>query len=391
MKQIYIMICAVIMALSSCGDDKTIVGDVLLTAYEFEEPEVTATSASQELTFHLSAKKSYELPDDWYFFQVAEWDESLPVDKWLIKNFGTSTGDDVRDLDWVTIEKVKDGKPPMLRVKLKQNEDARPRAIRIIVGYDKSPSTTYSGQIIIWQKAKADKTPFVVKAKYKGQLYVTNAHLNENEELVYDSQDFKNLMDYLASRNNVETIVKDDEVVNYYDEDDMNAVPALRALQKRIDSGRCVGINGDTYFSRAGNAWEHMDQNALGFCVLYDDDNFSDTRTFKNLMDLNSVYDEHYLRDIGLNDKITSLAVAYKGTASDICAVLTVWEDSNYNFGDNDRTKHRVSFVASVDKPLVSRANLKNIPCINSGNSWNDRISSFSFHFGYYGANLKDY
>lgn len=152
MKQIcVIMICAVMMALSSCGDDKEIVGHNVIGTYEFEEPEVTVTSASQELTFHLSAKISYELPDDWYFFQVAEWDESLPVDKWLIKNFGTSTGDDERDLDWVTIEKVKDGKPPMLRVKLKQNEDVRPRAIRIIVGYDKSPSTTYCGQIIIWQ------------------------------------------------------------------------------------------------------------------------------------------------------------------------------------------------------------------------------------------------
>lgn len=156
MKQICVlMICAVIMALSSCGDEG-IVGYNVIDAYEFEEPEVTVTSASQELTFHLSAKKSYENPNDWHFFQVAEWDESLPSDKWLIKKFGLFNPimDDVLDFDWATIEKVKDGKTPMLRVKLKQNEDARPRAIRIIVGYDKSPRTTYCGQIIIWQKTE---------------------------------------------------------------------------------------------------------------------------------------------------------------------------------------------------------------------------------------------
>ena len=181
MRQISIVLCAVIMALSSCGD-KEIVGHNVEEAYEFEEPEVTATAASQELTFHLSAKYDIELPDDWYFSQVAEWDESLPADKWMIKEFGlfNPITAEVIDHDWVTIEKVKEGKIPVLRVKLKQNDEAKTRGIRIIVGYDKSKGTTYSGQIIIWQKAKTDETAFEVKAKYKGQLYVTNAHLNEN-------------------------------------------------------------------------------------------------------------------------------------------------------------------------------------------------------------------
>ena len=95
--------------------------------------------------------------------------------------------------------------------------------------------------------------------------------------------------------------------------------------------------------------------------------------------------------DIVLNDKVTSLVVAYDGDDDEVCAVLTVWEVIHYNYGDNDRTKHRLSFVASYESPRVMRDNLKNIKCIGSGDSWNDRISSYSFYFGNYARKLKDY
>ena len=97
------------------------------------------------------------------------------------------------------------------------------------------------------------------------------------------------------------------------------------------------------------------------------------------------------MRDIYLNGKVSSLAVAYNGDNAEICAVLTVWEDSYFNFGDYDRTKHRISFIASKATPHISWPSLKKIKCMGSSNSWNDRISSFSFHFGYYGRGLKDY
>lgn len=35
--------------------------------------------------------------------------------------------------------------------------------------------------------------------------------------------------------------------------------------------------------------------------------------------------------------------------------------------------------------------NLKDIKCIGSGDSWNDRISSYSFYFGNYARKFKDY
>jgi hypothetical protein len=124
---------------------------------------------------------------------------------------------------------------------------------------------------------------------------------------------------------------------------------------------------------------------------MFDDSGFDDTYVFKNLKDLNEVADESYMRNIGLNDKVSSLAVSYNGTNPEVCAVLTIWEDSYYNYGDNDRTKHRISIVATKDNPKVSISKLKSVKCINSLSTWNDRISSYSFAFGNYDSHLKDY
>ncbi len=43
------------------------------------------------------------------------------------------------------------------------------------------------------------------------------------------------------------------------------------------------------------------------------------------------------------------------------------------------------------DNRRVSRNNLKNIMCLNSGKNWNDRISSYSFNMGIFNTHLKDY
>ena len=97
------------------------------------------------------------------------------------------------------------------------------------------------------------------------------------------------------------------------------------------------------------------------------------------------------MKGVGLNDKVSSLAVAYYAPLRDYCFVLTVWEDKNYNHGDSDRTKHRISFIANSDNPRTCVGNLKTVPCGNSSKSWNDRISSISMHFGNDGIDLKDY
>lgn len=124
---------------------------------------------------------------------------------------------------------------------------------------------------------------------------------------------------------------------------------------------------------------------------MFDDTNFKDTHIARNINTVHTRDESDYMKNIGLNDKVSSLAVGYFGDAQDMCSVLTVWEDSYFNYGDVDRQKHRISFVADSNNRKVSRNNLKNIMCLNSGKNWNDRISSYSFNMGIFNTHLKDY
>lgn len=75
-------------------------------------------------------------------------------------------------------------------------------------------------------------------------------------------------------------------------------------IELRTDLGR----------TRAKDAFRYLDNKALGYFAVYDDTGFSDTDLFKNLNSLMDAFDSGYMNDYGLNDKISSLAVAYKGT-----------------------------------------------------------------------------
>lgn len=116
---------------------------------------------------------------------------------------------------------------------------------------------------------------------------------------------------------------------------------------------------------------------------LWDDTNYSDTYKDFHISDYYTSIDVGALKDYGLNDKVSSLKIHNKMSSSNLIAIVTVWEDSNFNHGDHDRTKHRMNFYATTSMTVNSFANLKQILCGSSGNNWNDRISSLSFHIGY--------
>lgn len=118
----------------------------------------------------------------------------------------------------------------------------------------------------------------------------------------------------------------------------------------------------------------------LACLELWDDTNFKDTYREFHIKDYYTSHDIRILKDYGLNDKVSSLKIHNKLTNYSLIAIVTVWEDSNFNHGDHDRTKHRMNFYANSNG-IGSYGNLKKIPC--GGSSWNDRISSFSFHIGY--------
>ncbi len=365
--------------------------------YKFFVTDSIISGVSNSVVIKLDTACNY-LPDDWsvhelgfeehFGFRISHHSNNLYYacldEKTKIPN-GMECG-------WLKVEKIMDDGRSALKITVDQNDSGVTRIAEIGIRREMDTKKGYfTGRVVIRQNPKYDTTPFEMKIRYKGEIHSTMAHLDEAGNVVMEDSEFRDFMEYLESQEGIEAVVIDDEIVDYFDNSDVEAKPALAELRTAIDRNMTIELRTDLGRTRAKDAFRYLDNKALGYFAVYDDTGFSDTDLFKNLNSLMDAFDSGYMNDYGLNDKISSLAVAYKGTDPDVCAVLTVWEDSYYNNGDRVRAKHRVSFIASYYTPLLSRSSLKNIKCIGSSNSWNDRISSISFHFGYYNAYLKDY
>lgn len=351
--------------------------------FKFDAEDTVITADAHELLLPV-----YDIMNDgiqatdWTVGYVKVWDHTMPSyrdpELW-------PSNPNITYEDWLTIDK-QDGK---LSLKVKPNHTAYERRVRISVVNERC-----FGSIIVSQlpeRKEEDNTPFEVQARYKGHLYSTMATLDENDKLVYESQEFADLMNSLAKKEGLDIVVTESGIMNIFDSNDTEAIEALEDMRTQVAPGTPFGIVAPTIRSRTNTGFEGMTSSSLGYCGVFDDNTFSDTHIFSNLTSFDDIFDAQNLKSYNLNDKITSLAVGYNGTEDGVCAVLTVWEDTHFNFEDNDRTKHRVSFIATYDNRKISWSNLKSLPCINSGNSWNDRISSLCFHFGYYNNYWKDY
>lgn len=387
-----------ILTFIGCSNDEDIVHSEV-QGFVSDIQDTTLTAVAHEITIQITTKEDCvnDLSNvKWDLKGVNEWDDTLPgSDKWVLNPKTLQSTNEECGLEWVKVKKETDGNNTYLKVTLSANETDMLRGIRIYVGYQKNKVVTYlSNPIVIWQKNKEAEEAFQVKVRYKGTLYSSMAKLDENEHLQYEDSTFASLVDDLESRNDLEVVVKEDGIVDYYDTEDIAENNMIKSLMQNLEPGynATTGTRTDIPVTRSSSdPYRYMTTGALGYCALYDDKNFSDTHLIQNFTSFTDFYDQERMKTVGLNDKTTSLAVAYDGTDSGVCAVLTVWEDTDYNFGDNDRTKHRISFVASYYTPRLSWSNLKNLPCGNSRDSWNDRISAISFHFGHYGSYLSDY
>ena len=318
------------------------------------------------------------------------WDESLPGedDKWYI-----NTG----NRDWVKLEKVMKDGTWAVKVTAEPNETDERRGIRFYVYTKvKGQYAHYcSNEVKIWQNSKKEneeENPFEVKVRYKGKMHSSMATLDENGHFVYENADFAEFMEDMARRDGIEAVAQESGIIDYYDNDDVEAVAAIRQMMLPVESTAWTESRWSTLATRSNaDPYLFMDTNALAYCALFDDKGYKDTHIHQNFTSLTDYYDQEKMKNVGMNDKTTSLAVAYNGSDSTICAVLTVWEDTDYNYGDNNRTKHRMNFVASYNNPTMGWPNLKHVPCLTGGDSWNDRISSISFHFGHYGSFLPEY
>lgn len=227
---------------------------------------------------------------------------------------------------------------------------------------------------------------FTLKAKYKDGWYVSETTIDKNGDYVYSNKDYEMLMNEIDMNPTAQMVLFNDSTIYYYDDEDIKNNQPFSDIQSFDD----MRDNDDFYSTRA-TGFENFDEEYLGFFALYDNDNFGGKMKSAGLTNFHFTYNLPNLKPHGLNDNITSIALCYNGDDPIVCNVLTIWEDTDYNNGDENRSKHRISIIASMTNPRVTCPDLKKIKKIGSSKSWNDCISSFSMHFGYIDRLLKDY
>ncbi len=389
---------SVIISLTGCDDQSaSVVGPVNNYTFEVEDTVVSALSHEFEVGM---IDEGYELPRDWSFWRLQIWDNTKPMEEYKIdenwifisKDKYISIPDGI-DYDWISFRKIITDGTPKLKVILKENDTMEQRTVKISVynEWDNKNGLSF-GEVIITQKGRPDSTPYEMKVRYKGKIYSSMVHQDIEENIIFEDSEFEAFIKEIESHAGIEMVIYEDDIVDYIDNSDKTAKAALKKVYEKFnDPSRTCPLELDLPMTRGQDGFRFMESGALGYCAMFDDKNYSDTHVYSNLYNLMESYDIQYFRSVGLNDKVTSLAVGYNGFDAKVCAVLTIWEDSYFNFEDYDRTKHRISIVATKENPRVGVGSLKSVKCINSSNSWNDRISSSSFHFGYYDKSLKDY
>lgn len=387
------ILCTLIISIFSSCDNEASDGVGIINYYHFENSDTTASYNAQTIILPLYSD-SNEYVEDFGIIAVNEKNYlSTTIEEWNLLVLGFDEKSEY-NADWAKISIVNLNGHTMLKIELTENDTAIEHALRIYAG-KLIHGGAYCGELILRQKPKKAEDvaeQFTYKIRYKGIVYESIAH-SVNNTITFEDHEFADFIAKIESTEGVDMIVKENGIIDYIDNDDINKSPSLKSLFKRINAIRQDQISIiKPLGSRAlADAYQWESSSSIGYFAAFDDSNYGNPEIHFSAESLSEFRDEPYLRDLGLNDKISSLVVKYSGNDPEICAVLTVWEDSNYNYGDNDRTKHRLSFIASKYNTTIEHNKLKNIKCINSSNSWNDRISSLSFHFGNYGTALKDY
>lgn len=309
--------------------------------------------------------------------------------------------------DWISIEPT--SVPGRFTVSVDENTTGERRGVNIIINSSLQGYDGVRGCLAIWQRDGIHEPEFNLNVSFDHYEYsycdyeteLTSTHCRQSSGWL-DNQDcirFDNLeMEYWMNRllkcDDIEVIYTSSDHVHLCSENSRNiAVNIGLSFDTEYDVPENFGVDKKLVVSdtRADNPFSSWDKNASGYCALFDDTDFKDTSRHMNLYNFDDYVDINSLQSIGLNDKVSSLVVGYKGNNPNVCTVLTVWEDTDYNHGDKGRRKHRISFIASMRTPYLKIPNLKTVMCTGSSASWNDRISSMSLHFGYVDSSLINY
>lgn len=277
-------------------------------------------------------------------------------------------------------------------IQVDENETGKVRyaGICIRVNAPENPGLIVWGFAYIEQLPKMnndDKTTETMRIRYHGETHSASYTIDSKGSYVFEDKKFESLLNRLTADENVEMLILDDEIVDFVDRDDEHFLDFTKTT-KRSEAGKA----GERNSTRAGaDGFQFMKSGDLGYFAIFDKESFAGDNKYTGVTSFHNSFTLPNLTNYGLNDKVSSLAVAYGGDDPEVCAVLTIWEDADFNHGDNDRSKHRISIVASYYNRKVSRTNLKNVALLRASGNWNDRMSCICCHFGYYNRSLLDY
>ncbi|MDE6805265.1 MAG: hypothetical protein K2J05_00505, partial [Muribaculaceae bacterium] len=248
---------------------------------------------------------------------------------------------------------------------------------------DKHETFYYASGLII--QDPVDPVPSEVRdlmrIRINGEIYSSEYTYNVETGYEFANPGFAEILAKVESDDRWRMVILESDIVDYID----FTRPDIEDYLRQLSSAAFP-------MTRAASAgFANMGSNDIGYFAVYDNGDFKGSNICKGLTDLYSTFSIQNLKDYGMNDKISSIAVAYNYTDPNLCSVITVWDDAGWNNGDTSRSKHRLSIIASSSNRQVTYSSLKNVKCLNSSKNWNDRISSISCHFGYWGRSMLDY
>jgi hypothetical protein len=359
-------------------------------SFKKDMPEViSVNSDAQTIELHLKGVENFDITKPIKLAcgssicsGVSVWDEEK--NDWVDADSDSQSQVD----SFYHIEEVERNEETFITASFNDNNTDKERKILLhIASYDPEISRQFIlvGYVEIIQlpaSSEADTTleSFSLRARYKGKVYSTEASIDDDGDYVYENPEYKALMDRIDADPSAQMLIMDDETICYYDNEDI--------ADNRPYEDICA--LSPTPATRA-TGFEAITSTDMAFVGLFDNDHFGGSNVTHGLPQYDYTWNIPTMNWYSLNDKITSIALGYNGKDALVCSVLTIWDDSNYNHGDNNRSKHRISIVASKNSPRVSVADLKKVKKIGSSKSWNDCISSISLHFGYTDRLLRDY
>lgn len=155
-------------------------------------------------------------------------------------------GVEYHPLDWVTVKNIQNpGDPVTFQITISENNTGELRGFCIHINGEKWENgvTIPYGELRIYQLPTEEKTSDVnMKIRYRGEIYESSAEIDQDGCYHYDNPEFAQMIEKLSTDSNIDMIILDDEIVDYYDIDNPKYLEFLSSLDRPVDPNINCGL-----------------------------------------------------------------------------------------------------------------------------------------------------